>query len=412
MGIRFRNTLLLVGVSWISHRKTLGRAIMPKTSNHIRLSKIFACSVAVAVAATAMECLFDALDGATGSGFSMVVRGVELLACTFGVFFLFLVALGKWHQRLAPIRERTASEPVDADHHEIPARVAEVRRLLGSVPQLTELLRSQLDETNRINGESALSVLEQISNVRGEASNLLSSLADAKAEATAMREHANASISSSRRRLSEMEDDNILRERAIREGNAAIERTIALMGTLAPLTNAIGTFSKQTRLIAFNAAIRATNDGSIGRGFVAVAEEMRKLAVQIESTSNQVDDVMGRISETVKGKLVGMASMDLIETERDRMRTLTGSMTRMSADFDAAVSGVDRLATHLHGAVETILAATVKAQELSWKQDVSHREIEHVREGLALCGDRLGNAAKPLSIGTGRIDDLLGTLEG
>lgn len=387
---------------------------MPMTSNRFPYPKIVAYSAGLAVVVAGMEHLFDVFGGATGPGFPPIPRSAELLACSFAVFFAFLVVLGRRPLPPIPIRERPAREPVGFP--EAPMRLAKTRQILSSSPKFTELLRSHLSEANRIGGESALSVLEQISRVQREASRLLASLAAARAEAVARRRDADGLISTSRRKLTEMEDGSHLREGAIRDGNAAIERTIALMETLASLTGTIGMLSQRTRLIAFNAAIKATNDSSIGRGFVAVADEMRKLAVQIESTSNQVDEVMGRISRTVKEKLVGMASIDLLETERERMHGLTASLARMSADFEATVSGLDRLSADLHASVEAMFAALLKTQESSQSQDISRQQIELVQEGLALCGARLGGAAEDPFIGSGAetptLDDVARTLEG
>jgi methyl-accepting chemotaxis protein len=386
---------------------------MPKTPNRIRFLHIFACSVGFAGSVAGIEYLFDAFDGAAGPAFSPLFRGSRLFACSFFACFAFLIALGRSRPRSILVQE--PSGPGCAAAREAETRLAKVGQFLLSAPKLTALLWSHLDETNRTSGKSALSVLEQISEVRREASRLLTPLAEVRAEAAARCGHAQILILSCRRKLDEMGIHGDHREGLIRDERVAIERTIALMDTLAPLTSRIGALSKRTRLLAFNAAIQATNDSSIGRGFVAVADEMRKLAVQIEATSTQVDDVMDRLAATVKDKLVGMACVDLIEAERDRMRALAGSMTRMSVDFEAAVSALDHLSTDLHGTIEAIFASIRKAQESSQSQDLVHQQMRLVQDGLAFCGKHLGGAADAMAIGQGAdlamLDDAMRTFE-
>jgi methyl-accepting chemotaxis protein len=299
-----------------------------------------------------------------------------------------------------------------------PEFILNLKRFLGSAPRLTGLLRNQLDETNRISAEFAISVLTQISSVQIQASHLLSSLTDVRSQTASMCDQAQKSIESSKRKLQEMSEYTTSREAKLRDDSEAIQQVVTLMKDLLPLTSLIGTLSKQTRLLALNAAIQAANDHTVGRGFVAVADEMRKLALQIDSTSAQVDGVMRRVTRITEDKLLEMVSVNRIQTEKNWLHTLTDSMTQMSQQFQAAVFGLDRLSRDSHEAVQTIFNAVLKAQETAQFQDISRQQIELVQHGLDLCGDRLSSAGdllsetandRPLSIEP--LEDLLRTLE-
>lgn len=389
---------------------------MPKTSSRTHFWRILAVSSGLALVLAGMVHLLDAFGGATRPGSSPLFVGARLFALSFGVFSVFLVVLRKKHPGWAAFLEPAAIEPVDERSDAAEEKIAEVRHFLSSLPKLVDLLKAHLDETNRIGGESALSVLGQISKVQGEASRLLATLTDVKTEAAAMCGNAQALIRSSREKLDEMGRYTRLREVEIRDDSQAIERIVALTSELAPLTDAIGTLSRQTRLIALNAAIQAANDHSIGRGFVAVADEMRRLAVQIESASKQVDGVMRQVTRTVEEKLVDMASPRRVEAERNWLHILTDSMSRMSVDFEAAVFGLDRLSRDSHTAVQTIFAAVLKTQELAQNQDISRQQIELVQNGLSLFGEHVRGATEAMSTGSdvdiGSLDAVVETLEG
>jgi len=326
-----------------------------------------------------------------------------------------LVLLRKFHpgfaRLLAPAPTvREAEGPTEAERY-----ASAARSLLASVPKLTELLSGQLEETNRVSGESALAVLNQIALVQAEASRLLSTLGEVKVEASAMCGNAQTLIKASRRKLEEMGAYTRAREAEIRDDSEAIQRIVVLTKELAPMTGLIGSLCKDTRLIALNASIQAANDHSVDRGFVAVAEEMRRLAVEIGSASAQVDEVMRRIARTVEERLVDMVSIRRIETEKDWLHGLTESMTRMSGDFEAAVFGQDRLSKDCHSAVQNLFAAVLKTHELSQFQDIFRQQLEQVQNGLALVGERLGRASEPLGIGSETefepLDDVLVALE-
>lgn len=82
------------------------------------------------------------------------------------------------------------------------------------------------------------------------------------------------------------------------------ERTKQIEDTI----GSIKSIAKQTNLLALNASIEAAHTGNSGQGFVVIADEIRKLAVQSANTLSKIENLVGEIkkesNETVK-------SMDL-----------------------------------------------------------------------------------------------------
>ncbi|MBE1553215.1 methyl-accepting chemotaxis protein [Sporosarcina limicola] len=148
--------------------------------------------------------------------------------------------------------------------------------------------------------------------------------------------------------------------------SAGISNLYTKLKDISTITDAINNISQQTNLLALNASIEAARAGEHGKGFAVVAEEVRKLAVESNESTIQIQQMIVGIEKEVEETVAAMAMTASIADKLD------GAVNDTEDEFNK-------------------IATTV--QETAAAMEQLTVEIQHVTEQSTLIIDAIQNVS-------------------
>lgn len=164
----------------------------------------------------------------------------------------------------------------------------------------------------------------------------------------------------------------------------------------------VNDLSEQSNLLAVNAAIEAAKAGEQGKGFVVVAEEIRRLAEGSKEATSQVQNILQDIQKGVSGAVMAVEQGTRAADGGVKQSSETGiTIRRLAESMEEASQSVIQIAAssqqQLVG-VDQVTDAMSNIRESSTQNSQGARQLEQASRDLSALGLNLEELLRKYSI--------------
>jgi len=231
-----------------------------------------------------------------------------------------------------------------------------LRQLIIALQQSVSTLETQAadaQQTARLNGEEAQSLMAQTDQIATAIEEMSTSIRDVASHANEGANKSQQVDTASRQghdQLTQVVNGLAELSQQLNNSQVSVDNVTKESQAISQVTEVINGIAEQTNLLALNAAIEAARAGEQGRGFAVVADEVRTLAQRTQTSIHEISQTITQLQSQVKttadqmgqSHQLGMASATQGEEAGIQLNQITESIGELAISSSSIASATEQ----------------------------------------------------------------------
>ena len=263
---------------------------------------------------------------------------------------------------------------------------------LKAVTDLAEYnatLGSQLREAMAQTETAVLGVIGRMTTIHQQTSMQVDRIGSSSQKSTELIAVTEERVLNNRQVIQALNDFSASNSRQMEDHLGRIQRLSAEIGQMRHLASDIAAIASDTTLLALNAKIEASNAGKAGKGFVVIADEVRRLATQTTRSAMEIADRITRVADQAQMETESARKLIAENQDSQKLATLAENLTDIEERFRTGSLYLEEVIQGIDEANRIIVAEVFNAFGELQFQDALKQRMDRVDRGL----DNLGEFA-------------------
>jgi methyl-accepting chemotaxis protein len=209
-------------------------------------------------------------------------------------------------------------------------------------------------------------------------------------------EEMSASIKEIAKNTSRGADKTRMSLKKAHETNALVTQLGEESTAIGTVVKTINSIAQQTNLLALNATIEAARAGEAGRGFAVVANEVKELAKQTATATEDISTKISRIQQSTRGAVTAIGE---ISTAVEEVNGISSIIAAAVEEQTATTAEVSRIVNESHQAVSSVSSSIRNVSEGATQSSAGAAQMLDAAKSLSRLAVRLGELVQRLNGG-------------
>ena len=251
----------------------------------------------------------------------------------------------------------------------------------------------------------------------GEISNAIEQVSARTEEMSASGVHANQTASDAvedanqgMKYIHQLVQQNATVSDSMTEISRLSERLVTGSDAIKDVVTTIREIAGQTNLLALNAAIEAARAGEAGRGFAVVAEEVRKLAEQSSAATNEIEQTITQMIESIQ---TAASAVSNAEEKVSESKEVTGetqksfdSIRKRLEDVRTNIEQISQAVDHTANDMQDVVGNVQNISAVAEKTGANAETVAAASEEQSASLHDVSDSAEALSQTASKLNDI------